>query len=381
MTDDQRVDRLLAHHDPEGTLLTVYLSVPSDIVGVREMWVRLERMLASVEVPPGVEGSGPRRTLAAETDSVRETVTNHVRDWLGHGVAILRSAPLGLREDVAVGWPVPDRAVVGPRPYLRPLLSAWQHAAPYVVVLVDQRRAWMYAVDGHGIEPVEERVDESMRDPSHAGWAGLEEYRVRQRAAELARRHYRATAERLGELVRKDGREVVVGGHEPTTAAFVDLLPDWLRAQLAGTFVIDPHTTTAGDIRTRSAETRAGLRTQRGHRIRSELADGAAHGAAVSGLGSCAEAVERNLVDLLVIDGDGAPPGYVCDQTGDLLVDQQTCPRCGRTARPVPNVVDELTVRVLRQRGQVEFVDADGAPDGMPWLGARLRGRLARRGA
>ncbi|WP_020576629.1 hypothetical protein [Actinopolymorpha alba] len=388
MIDVKQVERLLRYHDSDGALVSVYFTVPTEAAGLRELSVRLDGLLASIEPPPGVpERSRHAVRLAVEEAkrAVREAVTEHVRDWLGHGVAILHSGMLRVHENLPVCRSVPDRVVVGPRPYLRPLLAAVRECRPYHAVVVDRRNAWVFRIDGDSIEPVSRLVGKGLRDPSHAGWAGLEEYRVRQRAAELARRHYRSTASTLDALLRDNDREFVVGGHEVSIVEFIGLLPDWLRQRVAGTFVVDPHTMTSGELRERCEQARGQASEERERRLRAELADREAGGRAVSGLERCAEAVSQSDAELLVVSGDNVVPGYVCDACGQLVVDETEvgaglpCPRCGKQARLVPDIVDEMLARVMLQRGQVEFIAGESL-DGT-WIGAMLRRRLVRQGA
>jgi peptide subunit release factor 1 (eRF1) len=306
-------------------------------------------------------------------------VTLHARDWLGHGVAILRSSALCLDEQVVVGCPVPNRAVVGRHPYIRPLLSALHQAAPYFVAVVDRRRAWVFRVEGNDIQPVTAFEGSGLRDPSYAGWAGREEYRVRHRAAELARRHYRSTATYLGPLLNADESDLVVGGHETSIVEFVELLPEPIRRHLAGTFVVDPHAMAAPEVRTRSAHARSARRSERERELRRDIGDREAGGQAVSGVVRCADAVNRSLADLLIVGGDETVPGFVCDTCGNLSVEGASCPVCGGRFRAVPDVVDELVARVVHEHGQVEFVGRDEDNSG-PWVAARLRRGLSRAG-
>lgn len=377
MIDAKQVTRLLQYDDPDNVLLSVHLTVPAEVPGLREMSVRLDSMLSALEAPAGHRA---RAALTAEAEAIRGAVAEHARDWLGHGVALFNSAALGLHEEVPVATPLPERAILGKRPYVRLLLSALRHVRPYFVVVVDRRQAWMYRVEGHTIEPMSRLVGEGVRDPSYGGWAGFEEYRVRNRAEELARKHYRSTAATLDSLLKDNDREFVVGGNEINIVEFIDLLPHPLRARVVGTFVVDPHTMTAGDLRLLSRRALAERRSRYEAQLRADLSDWAASGMAVTDLQRCAENVTQALVELLVVIGDDMIPGWVCDSTGDILIDQATCPTCGERARRLDDVIDEMVARVVSLGGQVEFLSGPGRPgDSRPLVAARLRHRLARR--
>lgn len=377
MIDTTQVDRLLRYDDPDAGVLSLYLTVPAEAAGLREMSVRLDRLLASVDPPRSATTTlrpTLRRTLRSQLDSVRERVGLHARDWLGHGIAIVRSAALGVDEHVMVGWPMPDRAVLGRRPYVRPLLAALHHAAPYVVAVVDRRHAWVFRVEGHGVESVDSLVGSGLRDPSYAGWAGLSEYGVRHRAAELARRHYRTTAAHLESLLADEEADLVVGGHEVGIVEFIDLLPDRIRARVVGTFVVDPHAMTPYTLRTRSAAARSPRHLDRERELRSRLGDWEAGGRAVVGAERCADMLNQSRADLLIVGGDDVVPGFVCDRCGSLGVDVAACTVCGDDARAVPDLVNEMVAKVVQQHGKVEFVGPNGVGAGAaPLIAVRLR--------
>jgi Bacterial archaeo-eukaryotic release factor family 10 len=375
MTSAIQVDRLVRCEDREGAVLSLYVTVPAEPAALRQMWVRVDGLLGAVDPAAGV-ASATRRAVAAEVERVRDTLTENTRDWLGHGVAIVSSATLGLHEAFAVRSPVPDRVVLGVRPHVRPLLAALGRARPYVLAVVDRRHTWLYRMDGSRLEPAGRLVGQGVRDRSHAGWAGLEEYGVRHRAAELARRHYRSTVAQLTSLLGPNQDDLVVGGHEIGLTEFLEVLPPSLRSRVSGTFTVDPHTMTPDELQHRSAGARAVRRLEYERQLSDDLADLEAGGLAVHGLAACAQVVSRCLSDLLVVAGSEVEPGYVCDSCGELAVDRSRC-SCGRDARAVPDLVDEMVLRVVRQRGQVEFLDVTQAD--APVVAARLRGRVSRR--
>ena len=76
------------------------------------------------------------------------------RDWPGPAVAVFTCAYVGMLEALPLPWPLPERAVLGVRPHIWPLLLALQRRPAYHVAMVDQLRAWLFSVDGHDLESV-----------------------------------------------------------------------------------------------------------------------------------------------------------------------------------------------------------------------------------
>lgn len=373
MTDRVVVDRLLRMRAPGATVLSVYLTVPSDPNALRSLDASLDDLFAAVEAQVAQEDRSRYRSLRADMDAVRDATAAHSRGWLGHGVALFASRDLGALEEVRLPPGVPDRAVAGTHPHLRPLLAALEWSPTYYVAVVDRRNAWLFRVGEEDVAMLDRLEGESLRSPSHAGWYGLEEYRIRERAAQLARHHYRAAASAVEALLRAHGPgPLVVGGHEETVTEFLALLPCALRPHIVGTFAIDPHTMTPARVREAAAPLVARWEEQRGRRLLDETLEHAAHGMAVTGLEACAAAVNQSAVDLLFAVDDGPVPGFVCDHCGALVIREQICPTCRQPLRPVTDVVDEMVVAVIDGGGRVQPVRTAAPLDG-DRVAARLR--------
>jgi hypothetical protein len=93
-------------------------------------------------------------------------------------------------------------------------------------------------------------------------------------------------------------------------------------------------------------------------------------GLSAVGLPSCLAAVSAGAVQTLVVPGDGLVPGYECGRCGTLsLVADNCCPDWGTAALPVPDVIEEMVVRILEDGGEV-WVICDGSSP----VAARLSG-------
>ena len=346
------LDRLRRHSDPSGALLSVFVTVPPDPTALRELPARLDGLLATARMPDADDAT--RRRARAALARVHEAGAIRGRDWFGQNMAIVASADDGVLEAMRLPCAVPDRAVFGRRAHVRLPLRAFQQCRPYAVVVIDRRQAWLFEVGGRTIRPVRRIDDEGVRDRSHAGWHGLDEYGVRHHAAELARRHYDATAAALAQL-DVTGRPVVVGGHGDGVAEFLSALSPPLRDNVAGTFAIDPHTMTPDDVRAHAQTVMADREAERQRRLAADLAEWEAAGLAVSGVEPCADAVSRSGADLLVVRGDEQVPGRVCDRCGAMSTHGTQCRACGASTRPVPDVVDEMVARMLDAGAQVDL--------------------------
>ena len=229
----------------------------------------------------------------------------------------------------------------------------------YAVVIVDREHGQLFEFH---LGVLEERAREdgrSLRKPDFA--AGDKEHGVRNKAAELAQRHYRDTARALGQLVQQRGIGlVVVGGHEDTVTAFLGVLPRDLRQKVVGTFVADPRTLSPAAARDQAQRAIDDYeRREEEQLVAHALEEVAAGGWSAVGLDWCLLAANEHAIELLLVRADASVPGRACDGCGWLGREGDDCPIDGKPLRETPDVIDEMATRVLDTSGSVEHVYAD----------------------
>jgi peptide subunit release factor 1 (eRF1) len=354
--DAAGVTRLLGLRAPDHRIVSVYLTVPLDPAQRRGMPAHLDEVLAQGHNASD-DGAAWASARRSELPAIRREVGTHAHEWLGHSVAIFASSKLRLLETIPLRGQVRERAVIGARPYVRPLLAELQRCPCYAVAVVDRRHAWMFRVSGESISPVDHVQSQTVGSKRFGGWHGFQSYRNDQRARKLARQHYAAAAAALGEAVGAGGcGPIVVGGHEPETSDFATGLPPGLRDRVAGTFVIDPHTMTPARVRQLADEVVAAWEDRREQRLAAALAEQAAGSMTVIGVDACLAAANQHAIQLLVVPDDEVRPGFSCEHCGALAVAGGLCGRCGGPTRPVGDVIEELAVRVTEQGGSVHSV-------------------------
>ena len=112
-----QIEKLGALHAVEPTMLSLYLAVlPS-----ANLTARAGELITAAEAACG-------RSLAArDRDWVLEKLPRCARDCTGCTVAVFACADSGLVEAIPLPCSLPERAVLGVRPHIRPLLLARQH--------------------------------------------------------------------------------------------------------------------------------------------------------------------------------------------------------------------------------------------------------------
>lgn len=351
-------------------VLSLYLTVPRNPADLRGLPAGADDLIAAAESAAGGNG----HASPEDRQAIREELQVRGRDWLGRTVAVFACASAGLFQALPLPGPLPDRAVLGIRPHIRPLLAALQRYPAYRVAVVDRRHAWLFRIDGEQTQTVTAPVAASVHDTGFGGWYGLETYRVQQRAARLARRHYRDTAAMLEQAMGHGEPEpLVIGGHHESIQQLLASLTPALQERFAGSFAADTHTLTPARVRELAAPLASRWAGERAERIAGQVLAMPPGGLAATGLGACLAAVNACAAEILVVPDDGLVPGYECGQGGALSIAAGGCPDQGKTALPVPDLIEEIVTRTLEDGGQVYPVR-----DGLTRVAARLRFPAAR---
>ena len=119
------VEKLGALHVVEPTVLSLYLAVPPQPAPLSLLAARADELIAVAEAAGAGLPVGKQ-----DRNSVREKLALCGRDWPGRMVAIFACAEADVLEALPLPGPLPgllrERAVLGIRPHIRPLLAALQ---------------------------------------------------------------------------------------------------------------------------------------------------------------------------------------------------------------------------------------------------------------
>jgi hypothetical protein len=381
MLTAETVDRIVGFDGQDLPVTSIYAGVEPD-PGLREdLQVRMSSMLDQIRplAKNGSAGHDARLSVRADIQRIKEALAEE--RWRPAGIAIFACSGRGLYEEVLLPRAVRDQVMVGATPYVRPMLSVLDELHRACVVLVDKASARLWEVYQDEMREVATVRDPALRKPNYA--AGQGEDGVRNRAGELAKRHYRNVVSAIEEVFRADRCDLlVIGGHDYEVPVFTEFLPLELRSKLAGTFSADPAASAPAEVRHS-----AGLILQR-HEQAAErqlaaevLGTLAAGGLAAAGLSDCLWAGSVAAAQTLLIpDGARTVPGVVCDDSGWLALAGDTCPICGGSTRHSWDVLEDLTEAVRAEGGAIRHIaDDDRLRDHE--VAAQLRFRLPDRPA
>jgi peptide chain release factor subunit 1 len=251
--------------------------------------------------------------------------------------------------------------LVDATPWIRTLLPALDEYQRALVAVVDRGSAHVYELYLGRMRDAGRLDAKKLRMPAYGGWHGLDEYRVRNKADELSKRHFRALAATLAQQFRTDRFDLMVlAGHRHELPALIELLPDALRSRLAGTFAVDPDTVTPAVLRERADEVLDQFRLEQQRReVEKVFATAAVDGLAVVGLEACLWAGSVAAIDTLFVEDGAVSPGVVCDRSRWFATAAERCPLCEGELRSTPDVIDELVEAVIDEGGSINHVRAD----------------------
>jgi len=128
------IEKLAAVHVVEPMVLSVYLDVPSRPADWPGLPDRVDELIARAVSSAGQAG----HVRKEDRKSARENAAKAGLDWPGRTVAIFACAEADLLEAFPLPCHRPERARLGIRPHVRPLLAARQESRPRARSLADE---------------------------------------------------------------------------------------------------------------------------------------------------------------------------------------------------------------------------------------------------
>ncbi|WP_159039686.1 hypothetical protein [Streptomyces sp. TP-A0356] len=360
MITQEQVDRILRLNGNGLPLVSLYVPAdPPQGTGRRAFSTRVASLLDRIR-PLAENGSLDRAArLSLREDIARIEKFLEEEPQRPGAAAVFCCSGRDIYEEVWLPRRTRERVVVDADPYVRPLLGVLDEYYRTCAVVVHKGvgQVWECYLDQvRELEVIRDRV---LRKHDYAD--GYAEYRVRNKADELSKRHYRRLVAELKQLFAGGGYDLLaVGGVAHEVPVFVDFLTRDLKDRLVGTFAIDRESATPADVRQKVQEVVSEYDHQEQRRLVGEILEAkAARKRAAVGLDETLWAASLAAIQTLTVDDEAVVPGVVCDRDGLLARSGKTCPLCGEPLREVPDVVDELTETVIDDGGEVRHIEVE----------------------
>ncbi|MER7662622.1 hypothetical protein [Streptomyces sp. NPDC096193] len=358
ITQDQ-VDRILRLDGNGLPLVSLYVPAEPDRTGRRAFLTRVASLLDRIRPLAEDRSLEHAARLSLRDDIAKIEKSLEEEPHRPGAVAVFSCSGNGVYEQVWLPRSTRERIVVDAGPYVRPMLGVLDEYYRTCAVIVDKGtgQVWEHYIDqARELETIRDRT---LRKPDYA--AGLAEDRVRNKADELSKRHYRRLIGELKQLFGTGSFDLlVVGGHSYEVPVFIEFLPRDLRDRLIGSFTVDRETATPADIKQKVQELVSGHAHQEQRQLVGEILEAtAARRPCAVGLDETLWGASLAAIRTLAVDEDAVAPGVVCDRDGLLANSGKTCPLCGEPLREVPDIIDELTETVIDDGGEVRHIEPE----------------------
>ena len=351
------VEKLSAVHAVAPTILSVYLTVPAHPGELGDLAARAGELVASAESAVG----GPSLLSEEDRNCALEMLAADARDWPGRTVAVFACGDVGLLEALPLPCRAPDRAVLGTRPHIRPLLAALQRCPAYRAAVADAQHVWLLAFAGDEIETVPAWPTQGSGDRH-----GLPADWVREPINWLTAHSYHRAAAVLNGVTGPAGREpLVIVGHGDGIQRLLTGLSPAVRAAFAGSVTADAPTLAAAQVMDLAAPVVARWADKHARQVADEMLampSGRPACPPAIGLQACLAAVTAGVMDTLVVPHDDLVPGYECGRCGALSTEADSCPDWGTAPLPVPDVLEEMVSRTLEDGREVLVIGGYSCP-------------------
>lgn len=366
MLTERNLQELL-HFSADAPVLSVYVNTDPTRGAADGYRLKLRSLLK--------EGGAPE----ADAQAV-ERYFDHEYDWSGKSVAVFSCAPAGFFRAYPLAMPVRSRVRVDQRAHVKPLADLLDSYGGYGVVVVDQQGARLFYFHLGELREEEGVVGEDVRRTKSGGGSQAAGRRggiagQTKRTEEVAERNMREAAEFASRFfAENEVRRVLIGGTEDNVALFRSLLPKAWQSLMAGTF---PMSMSAShpEVLKRAVEAAQQFDRQRETRLLEGLATAAAkERGGVVGLEDTLATAHEGRVQTLVVQEGYRSPGFRCEGCGYLTTRElSACPYCDGAFERIPDAVELVVRRVMRDGGEVEVVHDNEKLKELGDIGALLR--------
>jgi peptide chain release factor subunit 1 len=290
---------------------------------------------------------------------------DHEYDGSGQGLVLFSCQAKDFFHAITLSIPVRNRARLLPKPYVKPLAALLDHFGHYGVAIVDKQGLRAFHFHLGELSEQEGTVGETVRHTKsgggsqaagrRGGTAGQTRY-----TEELVERNLREAADFAARFFdQKRVRRILIGGSEPVSQRFIELLPKRWQSLILGTF---PMEMTAGPnqvLEKAMAVTKDAKEREEQELIQTVLT-AAAKDRGASGLEDSLQIVYAGNVQILVIEEGYRASGYKCTNCGFISSkSRRECQFCGSSVEQIEDVVEMAVQKVLMDGGEVEIVSPD----------------------
>jgi peptide chain release factor subunit 1 len=363
---DRETLRKLAEWNTNGfPVVSLYLDVDGRRFPKRADYVaRADHLIRRArEEAQGMEDRAHARSVHGDAKRMWDFVSDEFDRKGGvRSLTLFGCSAMGLWEELTLPAWVPERILIGERPYLLPAEVVLQGYEDVCLALVDREKARLFVSALDRIEEVSDVLDDVPGWHDQGGWS---QARFQRHIKEHVLRHLKHVSEVLMGLFRRHRyQRLVLAGPDEVVAELERELHDYVRRTIVARTSLPMHSSPTDVLQTiRELEEQMERRREEEAvgRLWAEIE--AQTGRAVAGMVDTIAALEEGRVETLIVGADLEASGVRCPSCGHLAPRGRSCPACGARMDETPDLVEEAVESALRQRCRVEVLTQGFADD------------------
>jgi len=300
-----------------------------------------------------------KHILASYLDQILDVFQYDVANRT-QGLALFADGEPELLERIELPFPLINRVVLEPHPYVRPLVHALELMEPFIIARVTRDESSLFVVNAWGVASEDDLSGPWLKSSDReTGELSIKREYASARQDTLVELHFKDVAAALGKLLENSGaRRVVLAAQHDIAVAFRKQVPQSVAVKIVAEMPFDAVASPGQML----APARLALESGR-HRELAEFADRisenlGAGGRAAAGFDDVMAALQRHQVQTLLVDRNYRPSGWhcaECDWVG--LTGPAQCPLCGGSPVPIHDAVGELVRLAIIQNASVEVAE------------------------
>jgi len=316
-----------------------------------------------------------RRIKACESILKRDELknfTNTVKDILdvlkkntGDNIAIFASHKHNFLKYIPLHVKIENLMIVDSSPYLRPLARLQDEWESFTLLLISSNYAKIFSVSMGEVEHTKKLSADIMNKHKKGGWSQARFNRLRRGAIH-------AFFSEVGEALQKRADErIILAGPGQAKLQFRKMLPKNLKDNVVDIIDIDID----GEVELvkkskHIISEKEELKSQEAVKLlKAEILK---DGLVAYGIKETLDAVRNGQVELLLVEKNYTPRGWICENCQIVKEGiQRTCPCCGKKTSEV-DIIEEILEFAERTDADVEFTD-DKELANLGHVGAILR--------
>ena len=258
-----------------------------------------------------------------------------------------------------------NQLIVDSSPYIRPLARIIDERESFTLVLISTNYAKIYSISLGHVDETKKLSADIMNKHKKGGWSQARFNRLRKGAI------HNFFTEVVGSLEKRADEKIIIAGPGTAKNQFIEMLPKILSDKIVD--LIDINVDDENKLLKKSISKILEVEESQSHKavelLKQEILK---DGLAVYGIEETKKAVKNGQVELLIIEKDYKPKGWICEHCQIVGIgSKQKCPYCNNPTSEV-DVLEEILEFAKRTDAEIEFTNDEGIRD-LGHIGGILR--------